>query len=262
MMRTTYRRVIFDFGTPRPAEHVGGIPKRIIWHRQGNPGVEGRAGIEYGRSSSTFTIHSYIDDDTSYDAIPPECQAFHTLESRIAAQKGYRTTGAYGVRGDYDSIGIETEDENQQSAKLAPGQVYGLSQETRITLLLRTFDYLKQFPNLTPADVDEHATYDPWQRSEDMGDAINILDAREDLADLLAGRTPWRIVGEFARGTRAPASWKPATTVVLPPAVVPVPVTVTVDPRIAQAVNMVNSARVNIDVASALLTAVSQGKAA
>lgn len=213
-MRTTYEKRQFDFEQPLTAPQD---PKRIIVHRQGNPGVEGESGIAWGKRTGAFTIHSYIDDGVCYDAIAPTRHAFHVKESSVAAARGFRATGAYGPRGDYDTIGIETEDESPTSAALAPGQAYGLSQETRITLLLRTADYLRAW-NLTPADVDEHATWDPVQRPDDLGDAFNIPDFRDDLTDYLAGRTPWRTVGQFARGTRAPASWKPAEPVANPPA--------------------------------------------
>jgi LysM repeat protein len=161
-----------------------------------------------------FTIHSYVDDGVCFDAISPGRHAFHVREPRTAAAKGFRTTGQHGTRGDYDTIGIEAEDENPTSGDLLPGQAYGLSQETRITLLLRVRDYLRDFPYLTPEDVSEHATWDQWTRPHDLGDALNVLDFRDDLHDLRAGRTPWRTVGKHANGTRAVRA---TATVTVPP---------------------------------------------
>ena len=207
-MRQPYETRLFDFEASPAAQ----VPRRIILHRQGNPGVEGENGLAWGKRTGAFTIHSYIDDAVCFDAIAPLRHAFHVKEASVAAARGFRTAGAYGPRGDYDSIGIETEDENAQSTALAPGQAYGLSQETRVTLLLRVAAYLRQFPPLTPDDVTEHADWDRWQRPEDLGDALNIPDFRDDLRDLLAGREPWRTVGAFARGGR---------TTVLPPAAPP-----------------------------------------
>ena len=207
-MRTTFERRTFDFGIPRPPEHVSGVPRRIILHRQGNPGAEGANGIQWGRSTGAFTIHRYIDDGLVFEAIPLECHALHVKEARVAKAKAFRTAGPFypGERGDYDSIGIETEDEKGG----APGQAYSLSQETRITLLLVVDEILKRFPRLTPDDVTEHADWDPWQRPDDLGDALNLLDFRDDLRDYAAGRTPWRTVGQYATSVRAPQSWKPA----------------------------------------------------
>lgn len=205
-MRMTYERVPFDFGR---AATVLQIPRRIVIHRQGNPGVEGENGLAWGKRTGSFTIHSYVDDGVCFDAIPPNRHAFHVLQASVAAEKGFMVDGPYGKRGDYESIGIESEDETPESADLAPGQAYGLSQATRITLLLRVADYLRQYPHLTPDDVYEHADFDPWTRAQDLGDALNLSDFRDDLRDLLAGRVPWRTVGRWATGARAKAEAKP-----------------------------------------------------
>lgn len=200
-MRMIYQTRTYDFGQESSAQ----TPKRICLHRQGNLGAKALNALDWGKRTGAFTIHSYVSDAVCYDAIMPDRHAFHVLAAGVAAQKGYRTTGAYGLRGDYDSIGIETED----VAGGAPGQAYSLTQETRITLLLRTAAYLRQF-GLSPDAVDEHATYDPTNRPDDLGDALHIPDFREDLRDLMAGRTPWRTVGQYATGGPAPLSWKPA----------------------------------------------------
>lgn len=206
-MRLTYERVLFDFGREQTSWQRA---RRIIMHRQGNPGVEGESGIAWGKRTGAFTIHRYIDDARCFEGIALDRHAFHASAARVAEARGFRVAGTYGPRGDYDSIGVEMEDEDAQSTTLAPGQAYGLSRETRITAVLVVADILRACPWLTVADIDEHATWDPDDRPEDLGDALNIPDFREDVADLLAGRTPWRTVGEFARGTRAPASWQPA----------------------------------------------------
>lgn len=220
-MRTTYavQRFVFDNWFLTTAQ----VPRRIVIHRQGNLGVKALNALTWGNREKAFTIHSYVGDDTCYDAIPAGRHAFHVKEARKVKELGGRVTGSYGTRGDYDSIGIETED----VAGGAPGQAYSLTQETRITLLLRVRDYLLEFPHLTPNDVYEHGQLDPWTRPNDLGDALNVLDFREDLKDLLAGRTPWRTVGTFARGTRATGG-APAT----PPAP-PSPVVLSDDDVIA-----------------------------
>lgn len=202
----TWTRVPFQFKPELigPAMH----PNKIILHRQGNPGVEGKSGIEWGNRTGAFSIHRYIDDTVAFEGVPLTNRAFHTKY-------------ADGSRADIQAIGIETEDESPQSATLAPGQKYGLSQDTRITLLLVvTKDILPVYPGLL---IYEHADFDSVYRAEDLGDALNLLDFRADVADVLAGREPWRTVGPFATGKRAPIEWKPA-----PPALV-------VDQRVAQA---------------------------
>ncbi len=128
---------------------------------------------------------------------------------------GFRTSGTLGSRGDYDCLGIETEDENTYSATLAQGQSYGLSQDTRITLVLKVAEWCMTF-SIDPQGknyknaylIDEHASYDPKNRSTDLGDALHVPDFRLDVADCLAGREPWRTVGVFATGAQAPESWK------------------------------------------------------
>jgi len=209
-MRETFERRNFDVGTTSAAQ----TPRRIIIHRQGNPGAKALNSLNWGKRERAFTIHSYVGDGICYDAIPSTRHAFHVLEASIAAQRGFRVMGEHGRRGDYDSIGIETEDVRGG----APGQVYSLTQESRITLLLRTAEYLREF-GLTPAAVSEHADWDPVNRPEDVGDALNLDDFRADLTDYLAGREPWRTVQASATGKEAPPSWRPAPSVPIPPPV-------------------------------------------
>ena len=60
----------------------------------------------------------------------------------------------------------------------------------------------------------EHGTLDPFQRADDVGDALSIPDLKADIDDLLNGREPWRTVGEVATGTRMPESARPKLTIV------------------------------------------------
>lgn len=200
-MRTTYNPVKF---TGFPAARMNTIvqrPTKVVWHRQGNPGTEGVNGMQWGATSGSFSIHYYIDDQTALEGIPWDRHAFHVLESRNASKFGLPSTGLYGPRGDYNTIGVEMEDESPTSTALAPGQAYGLSQETRITAVLLGADIIRRHPWLTVNDFIEHADLDPWTRAEDIGDGLYMPDFRLDVADVLAGRTPWRTVGQFARGT-------------------------------------------------------------
>jgi broad specificity phosphatase PhoE len=109
----------------------------------------------------------------------------------------------WAPRGDIRAIGVETV---ELAGPGAPGvdQAYHLTQETRITLLLRVADYLRQFPSIDPfTQVHSHAELDPWTRPNDPGDALNIGDFRDDLRDLLDGCEPWRTVGSVATAQRA-----------------------------------------------------------
>ena len=200
-MRRTYVTKHFDFGGAPTAAQT---PRRVIIHRQGNPGAKALASLEWGKRTGAFTIHTYIGGSVCYEAIPATRHAFHVSEPRVAQRKGWRWTGAYGSRGDYDTIGIETEDVKGG----APRQEYSLTQDTRQTLVLRVADYLREFPHITPDDIYEHAELDPWQRAFDLGNALNINDFRDDVRDALAGRTPWRTVQAQATGAKAPVAWK------------------------------------------------------
>jgi hypothetical protein len=50
----------------------------------------------------------------------------------------------------------------------------------------------------------EHGDLDPWQRANDVGDALNLADFRADLRDMREGRAPWRTVDVLATGQRHP----------------------------------------------------------
>lgn len=180
-------------------------PKQIVVHRQGNPGVEGQSGIKWMARTGLASIHYYIDDDIVYSGVPTDRHAFHVLEPRKVT--GRITYGPHGRRGDYDTIGIECEDESPASADLAPGQKYGLSQDTRVSLVVLLATLMWQSDGrLTPADIVFHSTLDPWTRPEDLGDALNLDDLRLDVKDLLDSRTPYRTVGRHARGERRPVT--------------------------------------------------------
>lgn len=194
-MRNNYETIRYDFSNWFLT--VTQVPDRIVIHRQGNPGATALHALNWGNSTKAFTIHSYIGGKRCYDAIDPRRHAFHVKEYRRAATLGFASNGQYGRRGDYNSIGIEAEDVRGG----APGQAYSLTQDTRITLVLRVAAYCREF-NISPMRIYEHADLDPWTRSEDLGDALNVGDFRQDVADVLAGRTPWRTVGVHATGAR------------------------------------------------------------
>ena len=212
-MRTTYTRI----DTPFPAHRMTTTaqrPKKIVVHRQGNPGAEGENGIKWMVRTGAASIHRYIDDEKVFFGIPTDRHAFHVRGYRRTEEFGLPFSGQYGPRGDYDTIGVECEDEDQNSAQLAPGQTYGLSQETRISLVLVLRDLIREYPDLTVMDIIRHQELDPWTRPEDTGDALNLADLRADVQDLLDGEAPWRTVQTYATGAAAPQSWKP-----IPPAV-------------------------------------------
>jgi hypothetical protein len=209
-MRNTYVSVPM---VAEPWESLGDQrPTKIVMHRQGNPGVEGEAGADWGKRTGAFSIHRYIDDARVRVWIPFGRQAKHVSFGGNAAKFGLPATG----RGDANTIGIEMEDESPTSAPLAPGQTYGLSQETRITAVLLVADILRLYRHMTVADIIEHADLDPDNRPEDTGDALNLVDFRLDVQDVLDGKTPWRTVGKFATGSRMPGEAKPPVVVPLP----------------------------------------------
>lgn len=203
MTRTTYQWRTFKFS--RESQAAPQRANRIVVHRQGNPGATATNALNWGERNNAFTIHRYIEDDVVYGAIPLERHAFHVLEPRIVETRGLRVTGAHGRRGDYDSVGIETVD----LPGGGPGQTYHLSRETRISLVAVCANLVKAL-RLSVADIDEHATWDPWTRPEDVGNALYIPDLRLDVQDVLDGREPWRTVQQHAFGKPAPESWRPA----------------------------------------------------
>lgn len=209
-MRTTYETRAFTFDQWAPT--ISQKPKRIILHRQGNPGATALNALNWGNRERRFTIHSYIGGKVCYDAIPADRHAFHVSEYRVAAARGFKSSGSYGPRGDYESIGLETEDVKGG----APGQAYSLTQETRITLLLRAAEYAEAW-DLEPQDVYFHSDFDPWTRTEDLGNALNLGDFRADLFDYMTDKEPWRTVGQHASGVPAPESWRPPVENLSPP---------------------------------------------
>lgn len=203
-MRTSYLEL--QSPTPFSWERMNTTvqaPTKIVIHRQGNPGVEGVNGINWMARTGAASIHYYLDDARCYVGIPENRHAFHVLESREAWRFGLPQNGAYGARGDYNTIGIECEDESPTSDALAPGQTYGISQETRITLVYKLPEIIRR-RNLTVMDIIRHQDLDPWTRPTDPGDSINLADLRKDVQDVLDGKPPWRVVGEFATGEPMP----------------------------------------------------------
>ena len=185
-----------------------GIPRAICLHTDGNPAPHTALdALKWGDRTGSFSIHYYIDaDGTVFDGVPDEQLAFHVKEYRQADSKGWPVThpGVEGKRGDIGVIGIEN----------LMDSTGHWSQETRISLLLLVSDLVREWPHLADAIV-EHADLDPWQRAEDVGDALHLGDFRDDLADLLSGESaPWRTVGEIATGTRKPEEERPPLTIV------------------------------------------------
>lgn len=203
-MRNTYLSKASP--VPFPAYRMGTrtqVPTKIVVHRQGNPGAEGENGISWMARTGAASIHHYVDDGTVFRGIPEANHAFHVLEGRRAGMFGLPTYGPYGRRGDYDTIGIEVEDEDAESTALVRGQTYGFSQESRITLVLLLADILRRYPRLKTTDIITHSDLDPWTRPLDPGDAINMTDLRLDVQDVRDGNEPWRTVGATASGKAA-----------------------------------------------------------
>lgn len=196
------------------------VPDRIIVHRQGHPGAHAANAIEW-MAREGLSVHEYIEDDTVYHTQHWDQHAIHCSEFRKAFQMGYEVMTPNGqVRGDWKAIGIETCD----IAGGASGQVYSLSQQTRISLVRRLTDICR-ITGISSDAIHEHAELDPWQRAEDLGDALNIPDLRADVRDMYDGKQPWRTVQQYATGAPAPDSWRDNAPVVAPP--------VAVDPRAA-----------------------------
>lgn len=193
-MRSTYAVRPFTFTHPDLPTNTPQIPSRIILHRQGNPGATAINSLMWGNNTGTYTIHSYADGVTCYEAVGPTHHAFHVKEYAHTPNK-FRTYGVYGSRGDYGSIGIESVD------ILKDGKP-ALSQETRVTLVLRVANYIRQFPTISTSNIYEHADLDPVNRADDLGDTLNLPDFRLDVEDVLSGRTPYRTVGVTANGSR------------------------------------------------------------
>lgn len=223
-MRNTFREEHFTFTNPSLQGWGHGQPDRIIVHRQGNPGAHARDALAWGNREGTFTIHTYIEDDLVFHCVPLNRHAFHAASGSAAQAKawGYpHLTPGGSPRGDIRAVGIETVDVPGGG----PGQAYSLSQETRITLVLVLARQCLEL-GLDPLNghtIEEHAGYDPVTRSEDLGDALHIPDLRLDVADFMAGRTPWRTVQQFAFGRPAPESWNTGDRPPPPPPPPPAP---------------------------------------
>ncbi len=193
---TTFEEIPFAF-TNLPGWFTG-EPDRIVVHRDGNANPHTALGaLTWGNRERAFSIHYYLEGLKRYVCVPETWQAFHVLEARIAEQKGYRTDwpGLTKKRGDIHAIGIECVQD-------ATGH---LSQDTRRNLvdLVANIETRRQLP------IFEHATFDPWTRGHDMGDALNIPDLIQDVADVRTGLTAWRTVGETANGQ--PVAIRPET---------------------------------------------------
>ena len=185
-----------------------GTPRAICLHTDGNPAPHTALdALNWGDRTGSFSIHYYIDSDgTIFDGVPDEELAFHCKEYRKVDSKGWPVThpGVEGKRGDIGVIGIEN----------VMDETAHWSQETRISLLLLVSDLVREWPHLADA-IYEHADLDPWQRADDVGDALHLGDLRDDLTDLLSGEAaPWRTVGETATGTRKPAEERPPLAIV------------------------------------------------
>jgi hypothetical protein len=169
-----------------------GEPDRIIIHKDGNVNPHTALGaLTWGNRERAFSIHYYLEDEKRYVCVPETWQAFHVLEARIAEQRGYRTTwpGLSKPRGDINAIGIECKMEPDGS----------LSQATRQNLVRCVADIWSRYP----VPTDEHATWDPWTRSHDLGNALYVPDLLEDVRDMMSGLAPRRTVQEVATGTPA-----------------------------------------------------------
>ncbi len=227
-MRRSYRYERFEFTNPNlPQLPWNAGPLRIIIHRQGNPGAHARDALAWMDRTAAASIHCYIEEDLCIEAVPTGLQAWHVLEARVAQQRGWDVGPYSKPRGDFRAIGIETVDQNGG----APGQSISLSQDTRITLVICTAEYCQAF-GVSPSEIYEHADLDPWTRSDDLGNAINLDDFREDVRDYIAGREPWRTVGQFATGARNTGSGPvpaPAPPVEPTPPPQPTPPTLSAD---------------------------------
>lgn len=171
-------------------------PDRVIIHRQGNPGALAANALRWMLTQG-LSIHEYIQDDTSFHAQHWDQFAKHCIEYRKAEALGFDVTTPWGEkRGDWRAVGVETCDISGGG----PGQAYSLSQDTRITLVLRVADICR-IAGIPVNRIYEHADFDPWQRADDLGNALNVPDFRLDVADVLAGREPYRTVQQYAYGT-------------------------------------------------------------
>ena len=186
-----------------------GPPHAVCVHRDGNSSPHSALdSLQWGDRAGAFSIHAYVDNDeegTVYECVDAEkgVHAFHVKEYRLSEKRGWPVTHPEisGKRGDINLVGIEV-------VENATGH---FEQPQRISLLLYIATLLERWPDL---DVVEHGSLDPFQRADDVGDALSIPDLKADLDDLLNGREPWRTVGEVATGTRMPESARPKLAIV------------------------------------------------
>lgn len=182
-MRDTY--TIVDVGFPNLPGWPTGPPTRGILHTDGNPNAHTALGaMGWGDRVRAFSIPWYIEGKIAYRGVPEDWHASHVREPRVAAQKGWPTTwpGLSKPRGDIRALGFEH--------VMEPDGTW--DQETRLTSVLLGADVSDRWPRL---HWDEHAAYDPWTRPNDVGRALWVPDWRADVADVLAGREPYRVVG-------------------------------------------------------------------
>ena len=204
-MRDTYPTRLYKF-THFPVIDTG-TPRAIVLHTDGNAKPHTALdALNWGNRTGSFSAHYYIDaDGTVFDGVKDEQFAAHCKEYRKAHSKGWPVThpDMEGNRGDIGVIGIEN----------LMDSTGHWSQETRISLLLLVSDLIAKWPHLADA-IFEHADLDPWQRADDVGDALHLGDFRDDLEDLHADFDPWRTVGEVATGTRKPEEERPPLAIV------------------------------------------------
>jgi len=202
-MRRDYETVAFEFEN-FPAI-LTGRPRAVCLHTDGNPSPHSALdSLNWGDRERAFSIHYYVEaNGVIYAGVDPTYHAWHVKESRKAKERGWEVKHPEiaGERGDIGVIGIEhVQDETGH-----------WSQETRISSLLLVHDLLQRWPELA---IVEHADLDPWNRPNDVGDALHLGDFKADLADLDRGLEPWRTVGEEATGTPRPDSDRPPLTIV------------------------------------------------
>ena len=187
-MRDSFEEIAFRF-SHLPNVWVGD-PDRGILHTDGNPNPHTALNaLEWGDRTGAFSITYYVEGKRVYSCVSEDYLAFHTKEARVAARDGYPTEapGVAGPRGDIKAIGFEH--------VMQPDGSW--DQETRITSVLLGAEIQARRPQIKWS---EHATWDPWQRPNDVGPAVYIPDWILDVLDVVAGHTPYRTVGLTASG--------------------------------------------------------------
>ncbi len=183
-----------------------GEPTRGVLHTDGNDGPHSASGaLAWGNRTKAFSIHYYVEGTLVYECLPERRLAYHVREYRKAEALGYPTTapGVSKPRGDIGAIGIEH--------VMQPDGSW--DQETRISSVLLGAEIRRRYPNLVWM---EHAELDPWTRGNDVGEALYVPDWLKDVDDVIAGRTPYRTVGERASG-RPYTGAVPTEPITVPP---------------------------------------------